>query len=78
LTSATPAGKLLPEPCRADLGSLDRPQVAIEPGQSLFDEFISRWGVVGSYNFNCLSGAFPRGRTSAEWLLGTTNIEFPV
>ena len=73
-------GHLLPKPCRADLGSLDRAQVAIEPGQSLFDEFISRWEVVGFIQFQL----FVRGGRSQEvvhrlnGLLGTTNIELPV
>jgi hypothetical protein len=39
------------KPCRADLGSLDPAQVAIEPGQSLFDELVSRWGMVGFIQF---------------------------
>jgi hypothetical protein len=39
------------KPCRADLGSLDPAHVAIEPGQSLFDELVSRWGMVGFIQF---------------------------
>jgi hypothetical protein len=50
------------KPCRADLGSLDPAQVAIEPGQSLFDELVSRWGMVGFIQFHL----FVRGGRSQE------------
>src|SRR2546425_1493494 len=66
--------------CRVDLGSLDRAQVAIEPGQSLFDEFISRWGVVGFIQFQLFVGG---GRSQEvvhrlNGFLRTTSIEFSV
>ena len=63
-----------------DLGSFDWTQIAVEPGQSLFDELISRWEVVGFIQFQL----FVRGGRSQEvvhrlnGLLGTMRIELPV